>query len=263
MLSHSRMVRSVRRSARAAVIRTGREEQGRALLGRLREAHANFDPATRRGLRDEHAMRVLMAAVLRHDSNAIDVGANEGQTLAMILAAAPNGRHIAYEPIPDLARRLRVAHPHVDVREAACSDEVGTAEFTHIVNPPAFSGFRQRQDLPTRTPEIERLTVRLEKLDDSLPDGYTPSLVKIDVEGAELLVMLGAEQTIGRYRPYVLFEHGSSAADLYGSKPGEVYDLLEGAGLRIFDLDGDGPYTREHFEAVFVEPIWNFLAAPS
>jgi hypothetical protein len=31
--------------------------------------------------------------------------------------------------------------------------------------------------------------------------------------------------------------------------------------MRIFDLDGDGPYSRGRFEATFTEPIWNFLAA--
>ena len=61
----------------------------------------------------------------------------------------------------------------------------------------------------------------------------------------------------------MIFEHGVGGADLYGSKPGEVWDLLDAAGLRIFDLEGDGPYTRDRFEAVFTEPIWNFLAAPA
>ena len=85
--------------------------------------------------------------------------------------------------------------------------------------------------------------------------------MKIDVEGAELLVMRGAAETLGRHKPFVIFEHGIGGADLYGSKPGEVFDLLSDAGLRIFDLEGDGPYTRDGFEAVFTEPIWNFLAA--
>ena len=56
---------------------------------------------------------------------------------------------------------------------------------------------------------------------------------------------------------------GIGGADLYGSKPGELFDLLAECGLRIFDLEGDGPYTRDHFEAVFAEPIWNFLATPA
>ncbi|HEX5147111.1 MAG TPA: FkbM family methyltransferase [Conexibacter sp.] len=254
---------ALRRSAKSAVVRSGHEDQARALLGRVREARSSFDPAQRRVLRDEHAMRVVLATALRRDGNAIDVGANQGDTLEMILAVAPDGRHIAYEPIPHLAAQLTGRYPQVDVRNAACSDEAGSAEFTHVLNAPAMSGLRQREDLPAHAGEVERFSVQLDKLDDALPDGYVPSLVKIDVEGAELLVLRGAVETLARHRPYVIFEHGIGGADLYGSKPGEVFDLLTEAKLRIFDLEGDGPYSRDAFEAVFAEPIWNFLAAPA
>ena len=79
-------------------------------------------------LRDEHAMRVALATALRHDGNAIDVGANQGDTLEMILAVAPDGRHIAYEPIPDWrsssrpdTRRSTCATPPARTRPAAPS----------------------------------------------------------------------------------------------------------------------------------------------
>jgi FkbM family methyltransferase len=254
---------ALRRSARSVVRRSGREEQARVVVGRMREARSAFDPSSRRMLRDEHAMRVVLAAALRRDGNAIDVGANQGDTLEMILAVAPDGRHIAYEPIPGLAEQLAARYPHVDVRNAACSDEAGTAEFTHVLNAPAMSGLRQRADLPAHAGQVERISVRLDKLDDALPDDYIPQLIKIDVEGAELLVMRGAAETLARHRPFLIFEHGIGGADLYGSKPGELFDLLTDCRLRIFDLEGDGPYTRDRFEAVFTEPIWNFLAAPA
>lgn len=254
---------ALRRSARSLVVRSGREEQARAVVGRVREARSSFDPAARRALRDEHAMRVVLATALRRDGNAVDVGANRGETLEMILAVAPDGRHVAYEPIPALAAQLAAAFPQVDVRNAACSETAGSAEFTHVLGAPAMSGLRQRADLPAHAQEVERFDVRLERLDDALPEGYAPSLIKVDVEGAELLVLRGAQETLARHRPFVIFEHGIGGADLYGSQPGELWDLLDGAGLRIFDLDGDGPYTRERFEAVFTEPIWNFLAAPA
>jgi FkbM family methyltransferase len=205
----------------------------------------------------------VLATALRHDGNAIDVGANQGDTLAMILAVAPDGRHVAYEPIPALAQELAAHYPQVDVRNAACSDAAGSAEFTHVLNAPAMSGLRQRADLPAHAAQVEQITVQLDKLDDALPDDYVPSLLKIDVEGAELLVMRGAAETLARHRPFVIFEHGIGGADLYGSKPGELFDLLTDCRLRIFDLEGDGPYTRHRFEAVFAEPIWNFLAAPA
>ncbi len=32
--------------------------------------------------------------------------------------------------------------------------------------------------------------------------------------------------------------------------------------MRIYDLDGRGPYSRQEFVNVFEQPIWNFLARP-
>jgi FkbM family methyltransferase len=253
---------ALRRFARTSAARLGREEQARELAGRLREARTAFDPLARRELRDEHALRIVLAAVLRADSNAIDVGANEGAVLESIVRIASAGRHIAFEPIPHLHQRLSASFPDVEVRPMALSDVAEDTELFHVLDAPAYSGLRRREDLPSGAGEVRRIPIRTERLDDVLENGYVPTLLKIDVEGAELNVLRGAVETLHRYRPVVVFEHGAGGADLYGAHPSEVFDLLEHARLRIFDLEGDGPYTRERFEATFAEPIWNFLATP-
>lgn len=252
----------LRRSARSTIVRLGREEQARNLQRHLREARSAFDPKLRRSLRDDHATEVILATALRGNSNAIDVGANEGAVLDSIVRIAPAGRHIAYEPIPELYEGLVRRFPGVDVRQAALYDSTGTVSFTHNVDRPAVSGLRQRSDVETSPEALRQLSVRTERLDDALEEDYAPALIKIDVEGAELGVLRGAEGTLSRHHPFVLFEHGLGGADLYDARPTEVFDLLVAAGLRIFDLDGVGPYSREQFEATFSELIWNFLAAP-
>lgn len=253
---------ALRRSVRSSVVRLGGEEQARAILGRLREARSAFDTGQRRILRDEHAMQVVLATALRSDSNAIDVGANQGTVLEAILHIAPAGRHIAYEPIPELFERLRERYPGVDVRRAALYDEAGTASFSHVLDAPARSGLRQRADLNEHAEHVQQISVPTERLDDALEAGYAPALIKIDVEGAELHVLRGATETLQRHRPIVVFEHGVGGADIYDTLPTEVWDLLDGCGLRIFDLEGEGPYSRGRFEETFTEPIWNFLATP-
>ena len=107
--------------------------------------------------------------------------------------------------------------------------------------------------------------MRTERLDDALPDGLVPRLIKVDVEGAELLGMLrGAQRTIARHRPSILFEHGIGAADRYGYGPGELSTTSSSATsqMRIFDLDGAGPVRPRAIRRVFPEPPWNFLAVP-
>ncbi|HEV7937918.1 MAG TPA: FkbM family methyltransferase [Solirubrobacteraceae bacterium] len=253
---------SFKRASHAALRHLGREEQARQLLAQFREARLTFDPNQRRELRDDHATHVVLAAVLGTGSNAIDIGANEGAVLSQIVHLAPNGRHIAFEPIPELCEQLVVRFPDVDIHCTAASDKAGSTEFSHVVGAPAYSGLRQRAELPAEAGEVRLIPVRLERLDDIVGAAYIPTLLKIDVEGAELGVLRGAIEMLERHRPHVLFEHGAGGADLYGTHPTEVFDLLTGVGLRIFDLDGEGPYSRARFEETFTEPIWNFLATP-
>lgn len=253
---------ALQRSARSSIIRFGKEDQARAVQGRLREARSAFNPELRRHLRDEHAMEVVLASALRVGSNAIDVGANEGSVLESMMRVAPEGRHIACEPIPELAQDLAKRFPSVDVRQVALFDETGTATFTHVLDASTRSGLRQRADLDESTSRVSKITVPTARLDDVLEANYVPTLIKVDVEGAELQVLRGAIETLERHQPFVIFEHGVGGADLYDALSTELFDLLEGCGMRIFDLEGDGPYTRGRFEATFTEPIWNFLATP-
>jgi FkbM family methyltransferase len=244
---------STRARIRQLAAAAGLEEHARRLYGAV-------DPTSRRGQHDERHLRAILAACLARDTNCIDIGAHQGDVLAELCRYAPDGRHIAYEPLPQMAARLRERFPQVDVRNAGVSDRTGTSSFNVVAEEPEQSSLIDSAATPV--PAGETITVDLHKLDESLPDGYVPGFIKIDVEGAEARVFAGAMQTLRRYKPIVVFEHGIGGADRFGSGPGEVYDLVAGeAGMRIYDLDGT-PYDRAAFVAVFDQRIWNFIARP-
>ena len=218
------------------------------------------DPAKRRNDLDGDLLRRLLAFTLHADSDCIDVGAYHGDVLCDILRVAPRGRHLAYEPLPHLHARLRERFPGVDIRRAALSDRDGETTFVHVRDLPQYSGLRERTY--PRDVEREVITVATERLDDHLPDGCAPAFVKIDVEGAECLVIEGALRTLAEHRPTVVVEHGPGASDHYGSTPAQLHRLLcDGAGLRIFDLDGDGPYSVDRLEESYASGArWNYVA---
>jgi FkbM family methyltransferase len=247
-------VAAMRRRAKRAVERAGLMPQAR----RLQRIFGTR--STRRDLRDNDHLKLLLAFALAEDSNCIDVGASVGEFLGEIARLAPEGRHIAYEPLPDHCAELARRFPQVDVRQAALSSGPGEASFRYVRSHPGMSGFRER-DYPGKE-EIEMLTVRVEDLDSALPDGYVPALIKIDVEGAEKGVIEGAIETIRTHRPIVVLEHGRGAAPHYDTRPSDIHGLLcEDAGLRIFDLDGGGPYGRDELERTFERgTYWNFVA---
>jgi FkbM family methyltransferase len=227
---------------------------------RLKSAHRAVNAVARRDHRDNEALRLLMTFTLRPDSCCVDVGAHRGGVLRDIVRLAPAGRHIAYEPLPVLAAELAASFPAVDVRNAAVGAKPGEVTFSHVLSDPMLSSLHDRGHAET---ELEHITVRLDALDESLPEDFVPTLIKVDVEGAELGVFQGAIETLRRHRPVVAFEHGVGGADNFGTTPDDVHDLLVGeCGMRIFDMDGTGPYDRVTFDAVFTKPIWNFVAIP-
>ena len=219
------------------------------------------DADARRSHYEHLRIRLLAAGVLRKNSNCVDVGANTGQLLEFFTEIAPDGHHIAYEPVPDLADALSRRFPRAEVRCAAVADERGSAEFFVHTAAPTRSSLR-RVGYSDR--ELKRIRVTVEDLDSSLPPDYVPDLVKVDVEGAEHLVLRGARQTLHAHRPLLLFEHQRSTAADYGSGPDEIFDLLADAlGYRLFDMDGRGPYSRSSFRDTYLSGTrWNFLATP-
>src|SRR5215471_4230245 len=219
-----------------------------------------FEPAsTTQDRRDHEHLGAILGALLARDSNCVDVGAHGGDVLADLCRLAPDGHHIAFEPLPQMAAALRERFPGVDVHETALGSEPGPAEFAHVVTRPGWSGLRAR---PTPGDDrVETITVTVERLDDALSGGYRPDVVKIDVEGAELGVLQGARGTLAAHHPTVIFEHGLGSADHYGTRPQDVFDLFEALRYRILDLDGQGPYTRTAFAECFAaQRRTNFLA---
>jgi FkbM family methyltransferase len=224
----------------------------------LARVYELFNRGARRDRIDNEHLRLLLAFSLSADSNCIDVGSHRGEVLREMVRLAPLGKHIAYEPVPASHAQLVSDFPGVDVRQAAASNVNGEAEFTLVRDLTSYSGLLERKY--PRAVDLEKITVRTETLDSGLAADYVPRLIKIDVEGAERLVLEGAVATLRRNRPIVWFEHGAGGSERYGTRPADVHRLLTDVGMRIFDADGKGPYSEAAFDAMFHEPMWNFVA---
>jgi len=197
-------------------------------------------PAVDRNTLYDAQTAAVMERVLERRSNCIDVGCHVGAILDEMLRLAPEGRHFAFEPLPDLYANLArkyAAAANVQLHEVALSDAPGVATFQHVVSNPGYSGLlKRRYDRPHE--DVVEIRVKLARLDDLLPRDVDVRLVKIDVEGAELQVLRGGLEMLRRCRPFVVFEHGMGAADCYGTRPEMVFDLFADCGLRL-SLMGD------------------------
>ena len=246
----SARVTSRRHKIIAAARRAGLEDV-------LRDVDALRSTAARRDRRDMRALRRLMALSLAEDACCVDVGANVGAVLRHMVEYAPRGHHVAFEPLPELAALLGREFPGVDVRNAAVSDAEGETTFYRVRGRDTRSSLSERDAPPD---QVEPIAVALTSLDAALPDGYVPAFVKIDVEGAEEQVLRGAAETLARHRPTVAFEHDESSRH-FGTTSATIVALLAGAGLRVFDMKGRGPYDGAALErAVDAGKTWTFVA---
>lgn len=251
ILSRSRL----RAGAKEVAARTGLLPQWR----RLQEART--PAAVLRGRRDDQHLMMLLAWTLSTDSNCIDVGVSKGEMLEQFVRLAPAGRHFAFEPIPEAHALLVPRFPGVSVHQLALADEAGTTTFHHVRSAPAYSGLRKR-DYPADF-DVQLIDVEVARLDDVLPADYVPHLIKIDVEGGELGVLRGGLRTLQEHRPCVVFEHGRGGREHYGTSADDIFDLLvDDVRLRLFDMDGNGPYSRSDFRTESDGPRWNWFATP-
>lgn len=142
---------------------------------------------------------------------AFDVGANVGIfTVVMSRAVGPTGRVVAVEPVADtvgqLQRNLERNHCiNVDVLEGAAAASAGEVPLMLTDDSALHSAGGA---LMHGHPILEMATTMAFTLDELWIAAGQPvvSLVKIDVEGGEEGVLLGAAQMIKRCQPALIIE---------------------------------------------------------
>lgn len=216
--------------------------------------------ALEKNFRYDREMIEVMRRVVRRGDLLVDVGCHRGAMLRQMMDLGAEVEVHAFEPIDFLhAELLRTFgnFPNVHIHRLALADHNGPTSFHLVRSNLGYSGFRRRT-YPRPDESVERVQVTAARLDDVLPPvpGTPVRFIKVDVEGAELAVLLGATAILRRERPFVVFEHGLGAADHYGTAPEEVYDLLAGeCGLQLSTmrawLRSDPPLARSAFIDTF------------
>lgn len=173
----------------------------------------------------------------------VDVGANQGQSIESILTFRKDARIASFEANPILGRKLKARYAgkrNITIHTVGLGEKVG--RFTLYI--PRYNGFVY-DALASLHPEgakdfLSRETVYgfdpsklvLEEVECEVRtlDSFelAPSFIKIDVEGSEYQVLLGAQDTIRRHEPALLVE-------CYSEKP-EIEPLLAPYGYREYHL---------------------------
>jgi len=188
---------------------------------------------------------------IRPGMKVADVGAHFGFfTLAAALRVGGEGRVFSFEPSAQTAATLRqnVLLNHwqerVEVVETVVSDAEGFVSFYTYGTSMAASLSRQNVEVlnperPAAATEIKVLSVTIDQFCKARLIGL--DLLKIDVEGAELLVLRGARALLLTARPRILCEIHPLQMQHCGCSKAELDSFLQDVGYRLEPLDAPNP----------------------
>lgn len=165
----------------------------------------------------------------------VDAGANRGSYTYFLSRLT---KHVyAYEPNPAMRQLLkRAVADNVTVSDVALSDHTGEAEFAVPKTANSYgnnAGSLEVGQLESGEANLVRFKVPIRRLDDE--NLTNVGFIKIDVEGHEREVLLGAQQIIARDRPVLLMEIMES---LTGEDADENIRFVERMGYQCFVLVG-------------------------
>ena len=211
----------------------------------------------------EPAERAFVGRFLRPGMTVLDIGAHHGfYTLFFSKLVGSTGRVFAFEPSP---RERRALHLNVGLNrcrnvviQGFALDNKEGQSYLYLVNH-YETGCNSLQP-PVMAESTSIVPVHVISLDQWRADHLAGSVdfIKLDVEGAELSVLQGAEKLLGhRQRPVILAEVQDIRTQPWGYRAREIISFLTERGYKWFSISADGslaplPILAETFDGNFV-----------
>jgi FkbM family methyltransferase len=189
---------------------------------------------------------------IRPDDVFFDVGANTGLYSLFVAKSEPSADVVAFEPYPPNAETLqrdteRNGLANVDIRAIALSDSEGTTVFDQPNDDDV--GYGSGSIAADQSEPGERVSVQTAPGDSLIANGSVPApnVVKIDVEGAEPLVVEGLSDAFSRSDCRVVYceIHRSDVAhrpsiDDFGMTLEDMKSCFRGFGFEVEELQTRG-----------------------
>jgi FkbM family methyltransferase len=193
----------------------------------------------------------------------IDVGANHGlHTIPLSELTGEVGHVIACEAvqsnIDDIKEKLNtdnVSFYCAAITKPQVAMKNKEIKFTYLPDLDGWSGIKERPEANTMKKQIITVpTLTLDKIveDEDICKYNGISFIKIDTEGGDFDVLLGAENTIKKYKPIIIFENAREySANLYGYKKSDFFEYFAELGYKLFQFIG-GEFTENNWGGGYV-----------
>lgn len=214
----------------------------------------------------------LLDRLLTANMVVIDVGANIGEiSLVAAKRVGSAGRVIAFEPMDEVADELqssitRNGMDNIHLVRLGLSDQdredvpiyrscgQGESDDEHRGLGSLYGGVIElvpSQFITLTTLDSYLARCPLERVD----------IIKVDIEGAELPCLRGAEQTLRTYRPHLIIEVQTSSSAAAGYAPSDILGFLSGLGYSFAAIGSKGRLSPLH--ADMLADFQNVLCTPT
>lgn len=199
----------------------------------------------------ERAERIFYLRYLQPGMTVFDVGANIGELTFLFSKAVRKGEVHSFEPVVNTFERLTTicetaALKNVVLRNIALAEKTGKVNMN--VYDEAHSSWNTRAVRDLKSYGIDIMPVSIEEVQAITIDEYCQKnnvlkidLLKIDVEGAENQVLLGARQMfVKRTIQCCVFESGRAAFDM-GNDPNDIVEFFAELNYELHNLISGRP----------------------
>jgi FkbM family methyltransferase len=209
----------------------------------------------------------IVCRLARPGSWVIDIGTNLGLMSIPVLASSPDVRVLSFEPSQNALKMLRQTMAGSTFKERwqlipkCLGAEPGSVTFSLSdgVNI-EYDGLRHTGRVEAGgTCEVPMTTIDIEWKNLGSPP---VSVIKCDVEGGEIGVLLGAKECLAATRAHVLMEWNESNFTAYGVTTAELLALVDAMEYDIYSAPHMIPVKDLHVMQVQMIVSENFLLVP-
>ena len=185
--------------------------------------------------------------------NVLDIGGNVGSFSLDLSAVEDSLKFHIFEPIPNTYNKL-LANIKLNEKEESkfntynigLSDKDGSFDFylpatdeAASMQPIEDSFYRKGSNEMgeyTGKDKMEKVVCLVDTVDNIVASKGIDNIgfIKIDVEGNEKFVLLGAKETLSKYKPLVYCELLRKHSARFGYHPNEVIDYMAGFGYKCY-----------------------------
>lgn len=191
-----------------------------------------------------------------------DVGANYGFYTYLALEFCKEVH--CFEPIPECCENLRFnlsKEDRVFINEVAVSSENGFVEIVQPGKSPGLSSINKeiiKSFTRANLRKLKKYKVKSIKLDDYIFIHKPPSIIKIDVEGAEEYVLRGGKEFFVNNSPIIVMEIRDKKMD--GEVSMRAVNLLRNWGYKSYFINENGELTRKDGDLSIITNVFdNFV----